>query len=103
MPTTELKRSRGNLLLSRRALLQIGGLAFGGLSLPQLLRAEARAPKSSSHKSVIMVFLPGGPAHLDLYDLKPEAPREIRGEFREIETAVPGIRICEHLPRLAAR
>jgi hypothetical protein len=65
-------------------------LAFGGLSLSQLLRAEVHAGAARSHKSVIMVFLPGGPAHLDLYDLKPEAPAEIRGEFRPIDTAVPG-------------
>jgi hypothetical protein len=55
----------------------------------------------SSHKSVIMIFMPGGPSHLDLYDLKSEAPVEVRGEFRPIRTAVSGIEICEHLPKLA--
>lgn len=88
--------------LSRRSFLQVGGLALGGLSLPQLLRAEAGAPGRRSHKAIIMVYLPGGPPHLDLYDPKPEAPAEIRGEFRPIRTAVPGVQICEHLPRLAA-
>jgi len=87
--------------LSRRSFLQIGGLAFGGLVLSRLLQAEAKAGAAPSHKSVIMVFLPGGPAHLDLYDLKPGAPAEIRGGFRPIATAVPGIHVCELLPRLA--
>src|SRR2546422_6239734 len=100
---------------SRRDFLKIGGLALGGLSLPQILRAEAEARlpspsgrgvggegTSRSHKSVIMIFLSGGPPHQDMVDLKPDAPAEIRGEFRPIRTAVPGIDICEHLPRLAA-
>lgn len=89
--------------VSRRSFLQIGGLAMGGLSLPQLLRAEAEAGLRSSHKSVIMVFLSGGPPHQDMVDLKPDAPAEIRGEFKPIATRVPGIQICELLPRLAQR
>jgi hypothetical protein len=88
--------------VSRRAFLQIGGLAMGGLSLPQLLRAESEAGLASSHKAVIMIFLSGGPPHQDMVDLKPEAPVEIRGEFSPIRTRVPSIHICEHLPRLAA-
>jgi hypothetical protein len=87
--------------LSRRSFLQIGGLAMGGLSLPQLLRAEAQANIKSSHKSVIMVFLSGGPPHQDLVDLKPDAPEEIRGEFKPIATNVTGIQICELLPGMA--
>src|SRR5882672_470964 len=87
--------------VSRRSFLQLGGLAMGGLSLPQLLRAEADAGIKSSHKSVIMVFLSGGPPHQDMVDLKPDAPVEIRGEFKPIATSVPGIEICEHLPLLA--
>src|ERR1700726_3783774 len=87
---------------SRREFLKIGGLALGGLSLPQILRAEAEAGISGSHKSVIMIFLSGGPPHQDMVDLKPDAPAEIRGEFNPIRTSVPGIDICEHLPRLAA-
>ena len=86
--------------LSRRSFLEIGGLAVGGLTLPGLLRADAVA-RRRSHKSVIMVYLPGGPSHLDLYDLKPQAPVEIRGEYNPIATRVPGIEICEHLPRMA--
>jgi uncharacterized protein (DUF1501 family) len=88
--------------LSRRAFLQIGGLAMGGLSLPQLLRAEARSGTSNPHKAVIMVFLSGGPPHQDMFDLKMDAPAEMRGEFKPIRTRVPGIDICEHLPRMAA-
>jgi hypothetical protein len=87
---------------SRRDFLKIGGLALGGLSLPQLLRAEAEQGISGSHKAVIMIFLSGGPPHQDMVDLKPDAPVEIRGEFHPVRTAVPGIDICEHLPRLAA-
>lgn len=90
--------------VSRRNFLQIGGLALGGLSLPGLLRAESNAGLRSTgrqHKAVIMVFLPGGPPHQDMFDLKADAPAEVRGEFRPINTNVPGIQICEHLPRLA--
>ncbi|MFN0054463.1 MAG: DUF1501 domain-containing protein [Planctomycetales bacterium] len=89
--------------LSRRSLLKIGGLAMGGLSLADLLRAEARSGRGSSHKSVIMVFLSGGPPHQDMVDLKPDAPAEIRGEFQPIDTNVPGIQICELMPQLAQR
>jgi hypothetical protein len=88
--------------LPRRAFLQIGGLAMGGLTLPQILRAEAGSGVSRSHKAVIMVFLSGGPPHQDMFDLKMDAPAEVRGEFMPIRTKVPGIDICEHLPRMAA-
>lgn len=87
--------------LSRRSFLQIGGLAMGGLTLPQLLSAEAQS-KTRRQKSVIMIFLSGGPPHQDMVDLKMDAPVEIRGEFKPISTQVPGIQICEHLPGLAA-
>jgi hypothetical protein len=88
--------------ISRREFLKIGGLALGGLSLTDILAAEARAGVRSSHKAIIMIFLPGGPAHQDMFDLKMDAPAEIRGEFKPIKTNVPGIEICEHMPRLAA-
>src|SRR5262249_29144536 len=88
--------------LSRRAFLQVGGLALGGLSLPPLLRAEARQGTSQPHKAVIMIFLSGGPPHQDMFDLKMDAPAEVRGEFKPIKTNVSGIDICEHLPRMAA-
>ena len=87
--------------VSRRNFLRIGGLAMGGLSLPQILRAEQAAGIRQSNKAVIMVYLPGGPPHQDTYDLKTDAPVEIRGEFNPIRTNVPGIEICELLPRLA--
>src|SRR6266516_6362009 len=89
--------------VSRRSFLKIGGLALGGLSLPQILRAEAQAGVTGSHKAVIMISLSGGPPHQDMVDLKPDAPSDIRGEFKPIRTNVSGIDICEHLPRLAVK
>jgi hypothetical protein len=86
----------------RRDFLTVGSLALGGLSLPQLLQAEDRAGVRSSHKSVIMIYLTGGPPHLDMVDLKPGAPSEIRGEFQPISTNVPGIQISELMPRVAS-
>ena len=88
--------------ISRRNFLKIGALGLGGLALPQLLQAEARSGVRNSHKAVIMIYLPGGPPHQDMFDLKMDAPLEIRGEFRPIPTQVPGLQICEHLPRMAA-
>ena len=84
----------------RRSFLQLGGLALGGLSLPQILEAQEQN-KASSHKAVIMVFLAGGPPHQDMFDLKPGAPAEVRGEFDPIDTNVPGIQISEMMPRIA--
>ena len=86
---------------SRRDFLKIGGMAAGGLSLPQLLAMEAQAGTGSSHKAIINVFLPGGPSHIDFFDLKPDAPSEVRGEFSPIRTNVPGIEIGELFPRMA--
>ena len=74
---------------------------MGGLTLPELLRAEERQGIGRSHRSVIMVYLAGGMAHQDTFDLKPDAPDEIRGELKPIDTVVPGLRISEHLPRMA--
>jgi hypothetical protein len=87
--------------VTRRDFLRLGGLALGGMSLPQLLRAEAAAGIRRSHKSVIMIFLAGGPPHMDMFDMKPAAPSGIRGEYRPIPTNVPGLDICEYMPRLA--
>ncbi len=96
--------------VSRRQFLSVGSLALGGLSLPNLLRAEAQMRNRSGrsgasglgHKAIIMIYLSGGPSHQDMFDLKMDAPREFRGEFKPIPTNVPGIEICEHMPRLAA-
>jgi hypothetical protein len=87
--------------IARREFLKIGGMAAGGLSLAQLLKLEAQAGTGRSHKAVINIYLPGGPSHIDMFDLKPDAPREIRGEFKPISTNVPGMEICELFPRLA--
>jgi hypothetical protein len=87
--------------VNRRAALTIGGLAAGGLTLPQLLQAEERAGHSHPHKAIIMIYLTGGPPHQDMVDLKPEAPREIRGEFDPIDTQVPGVQISELMPHVA--
>ena len=87
--------------LSRRDFLRIGGLAMGGLSLPQLLRAEADAGIQNSRKAVIMIYMVGAPPHQDMYDLKLDAPAEIRGSCQPISTNVPGIQICEFMPGIA--
>lgn len=94
-------RARKSSRMPRRTFLQVGALALGGLALPQLLRAEQPSGTQAPHKSVIMVFLPGGPPHQDMVDLKPDAPADIRGEFNPIRTNVPGLDICEHLPQLS--
>jgi hypothetical protein len=87
--------------VSRRDAIRIGALAMGGMSLPQILRAEAAAGVGSSNKAVIMVYLPGGPSHQDMWDIKSDAPSDYRGEFRAIPTSVKGVEICEHLPKIA--
>ncbi|MEK6234008.1 MAG: DUF1501 domain-containing protein [Planctomycetales bacterium] len=87
--------------VSRRDFLKVGSLGFGGMTLAQLLAAEAQAGQSSQHKAIINIYMPGGPSHIDLWDLKPEAPTEIRGEFKPIQTNVSGIEICEMFPRIA--
>jgi hypothetical protein len=86
--------------ISRRNFLKVGALGVGGLTLPGLMRAEAAAG-TKSHKSVIMVYLTGGLAHQDTFDLKPTAPAEVRGEFKPIPTNLPGVQFSEHLPKLA--
>jgi hypothetical protein len=97
---------------TRREILRVGSLALFGLSAPSLMAARAASadnapalaqPAFGRAKSCILLFMWGGPAHQDTWDLKPEAPAEIRGEFRPIATRVPGIQICEHLPLLAER
>lgn len=93
--------------ITRREALQTSFLKVGALgttiSLSQFLRAQAAQGQSDSGRSAILVFLGGGPAHQDTFDLKPEAPAEYRGEFRPTRTSVPGVEICEHMPKLARR
>ncbi len=93
----------GNLIRvgSRRWFLQTGLAGFGGLTLPALLRAN-EAAKASDRKAIILFWLSGGPSHLDMWDPKPDAPREIRGPFSSIESCVPGVRFSEHLPKQAS-
>src|SRR5688572_23405397 len=90
--------------ITRREALRVGGLAFTGLAWSDLFRNRATAaPKGTfgKAKACIIVFNYGGPSHLDLWDLKPDAPAEVRGEFKPVATNVSGVSICEHLPRLA--
>src|SRR6478735_2571690 len=95
--------------LSRRELLRAGGLGLGlhGLGLPQLLRAREAArlpsplPGFGRARACIVLFMWGGPAQQETWDLKPDAPEQVRGEFRPIATSVPGLSISEHFPRLA--
>ncbi len=96
---------------SRRTCLRLGGVGLFGLSLPVLLRDNARAAEGRGRrprgfgkaKSCILIFLKGGPSQIDTFDMKPDAPANIRGEFRPVATAVPGVRISEHLPHLAGQ
>jgi hypothetical protein len=89
--------------IGRRSFLRVGTLALGGMTLPGLLRLRQVGAQSPAgrKKSVILIWQAGGPSHIDMYDLKPDAPAEVRGEFRPIDTNVPGIRIGEHLPKQA--
>ena len=105
--------------MSRRRLLKVGGLGSLGLTLPALLRAEAargagrgrgdagRGTDGGAEKvrapirSCILIFYYGGPSHLDTFDMKPNAPAEVRGAFGSIATTAPGLRVCEHLPQTA--
>src|SRR5690606_31765150 len=92
--------------ISRRGFLKIGGFAalggLGGVTLSDILRAEEAAGRRSPHKAVINVFLGGGPPHQDMWEIKTDAPKEIRGEFSPIATNVAGIQIGECFPQIAA-
>ena len=87
--------------ITRRGFLQVGALGMGGLTLQQLLQLESQAGIRGSNKAIIMIYLVGAPPHQDMYDLKPDAPDNIRGEFQPVSTNVPGIQICEHMPHLS--
>src|SRR5947209_4132194 len=95
------RRSRYCDGISRRSMLKLGALTLGGFTLAELFQAESAGGIGSSNKAIINIHLSGGPSHQDMFDLKPDAPREFRGEFNPIATNVPGIEICEHLPLLA--
>lgn len=88
--------------VSRRSFLQIGAAGVAGLTLPNLLRAEAASGGKATGKSLINIYLPGGPTHMDTFDLKPTAPKEYRGEFSPIATKSHGLEICELMPSLAS-
>src|SRR5580704_10264782 len=90
--------------IHRRDFLTAGALGLFGLALPDILKAEATGDTANVQRpatAVIQIWLAGGPATIDMWDLKPDAPEQIRGEFRPIETTAPGVSITEHLPRLA--
>ncbi len=88
--------------LTRRSFLRVGGLGLAGLTLADVLRLRAQGPPSRpAPRGVILINLNGGPPHIDMYDLKPDAPAEYRGEFKPIRTRVPGFDICELMPRQA--
>ncbi len=95
--------SQHRIGVNRREFLQVGYSGLLGVGLSSLLTKRAQANETRTPKSVIIVFLTGAPSHLDTFDMKPDAPAEIRGEFRPTATRVPGLHVCEHLPRLAAR
>src|SRR5262249_21085103 len=87
--------------ISRRGFLKIGALG-AGLTLADMLRLRAAGDTNKTkNRAAIMIYLPGGPSHMDMYDLKPDAPKEFRGEFNPIDTNVPGVQICEHFPMQA--
>ena len=89
-------------MLNRRdAMLRLGQLGLGTLTLPQLLSAESVTKPKATAKSCILIYLWGGPPQQDMWDMKPTAPVEIRGEFQPIDTSLPGVQFSEHLPRLA--
>ena len=87
--------------LARRTFLQVGGMALGGLAMPRISCLEAAVDPRVRQKSVIMVYLPGGASHIDMYDMKPNAPVEYRGEFDPVDTNVAGIQVCELMPEHA--
>ncbi|HEX3868812.1 MAG TPA: DUF1501 domain-containing protein [Pirellulales bacterium] len=94
-----------NLNASRRSLLKIGGAGLLGLTMPRLLQAEAKQSATTIRpraKSVVFLFQFGGPSHLETFDMKPDAPDGIRGLFSPIASNVPGVQVCEHLPRMAS-
>jgi hypothetical protein len=111
MTSSQTLGERHSHRLTRRELLQVGYSGLLGISLPSLFSRQALSAEAlqelggvpTKPKSVILVFLTGGASHIDTFDMKPDAAAEIRGEFQAVATTVPGLHVCEHLPRLAAR
>src|SRR5690349_14014284 len=102
LPKGPMTRFHADRLLGRRSLLKVGGLGLAGLTQADLLRAESASPsRKATAKSVILLFQFGGPSHLDTFDPKPDAPKEIRGEFGTISTNNPALRVTDQLPQLA--
>jgi len=105
MKPTSMSPCGGPERPTRREMIQIGGSAVLGLTLPQLLRAAESQPAQDALRATadacIVIFLNGGPSHLDMWDMKPNAPAEIRGEFKPIESTMPGVLVSEHLPRFS--
>src|SRR5690606_35631244 len=92
--------------IPRRRMLRVGGIGLTGLTLPRALKADERrerAARTVKARSCLLIYLDGGPSHIDLFDRKPNAPEEVRGPFASIATSVPGTSLCEHLPRLASQ
>src|SRR4051812_41435011 len=100
MPSHRTQPRRPCAGLDRRSFVRVGGLSLFGLSLPRLLQAQVQQPAARRDVNCILLWMGGGASNIDTFDMKPDAPAEIRGEFAPIQTNVPGINICEHLPRM---
>ncbi len=92
----------GVVVHSRRSVLKTSLAGLGGISLPGLMKLRAEGKTASNNRAVILLWMTGGPSHIDMWDPKPDMPREIRGPFKTIQTKLPGVRICEYLPKQAA-
>ena len=105
-PSKQIVRAGCSTVITRRHMLQVGGLGLMGLSLPRMLAAQSASEAAGlipRADACVLIFLNGGPSHLDMWDMKPQAPDGIRGEFKPISTSVPGIQFGEHMPKLAAQ
>ena len=93
--------------VNRREVLRVGGLTALGMTLPHWLQLRSRASDAETPTrppaACILIWLDGGPSHLDTFDLKPDAPQEVRGPFQPISTSIPGTQVCEYLPQTASR
>ena len=100
MPFAKQSEFRGRT--SRREFLSVGALTPLGISLSGLLESQLKAGSAKKEVNCILLWMLGGPSHIDMYDLKPDAPAEIRGELSPIQTRIPGVELSELMPRLAA-